>query len=117
MTIANRSLSTFAALLLPLCAAAHSHATSTTPADGAVLKAAPTEFVINLNEAAKLTKVTLQKTGEPDAKAVGPLPNDAQQHIRIPAPKLAAGEYTLRYRALGDDGHVVPGTLKFTIAP
>ena len=105
------------ALLLPLLAAAHSAVTLTSPANGAVLKVAPSEFMLMFNEAAKLAKVTLQKGGEVEQKDVGPLPAAAAQHIVIPAPKLGAGEYTLRYRAVGADGHVVPGVVKFSIAP
>jgi methionine-rich copper-binding protein CopC len=112
-----RRLFALTALLLPLLAAAHSTATSTMPANGAVLKVAPTEFMLMFNEAAKLAKVTLQKTGDIEQKDVGPLPAAAAKHIMIPAPKLGAGEYTLRYRAVGDDGHVVPGVVKFSIAP
>ena len=117
MKHASRPLLAVASLLLPLLAAAHSTATMTTPANGQTLKIAPTEFMLMFNEAAKIAKVTLQKTGEPTAKDIGPVPADAGQHVVIPAPKLGAGEYTLRYRAIGPDGHVVPGAVKFTIAP
>jgi methionine-rich copper-binding protein CopC len=110
-------LTTLATLMLPLLAAAHSTATFTTPANGATLKVAPTEFVLMFNEAAKLARVTLQKTGDMEQKDIGPLPAGAAQHVAIPAPKLGAGEYTLRYRAVGSDGHVVPGVVKFSIAP
>lgn len=113
----SRPLLAVASLLLPLLAGAHSTATQTSPANGQVLKVAPTEFMLMFNEAAKLAKVTLQKTGEPNARDVGPLPADAAQHIMLAAPKMGAGEYTLRYRAIGADGHVVPGVVKFTIAP
>jgi methionine-rich copper-binding protein CopC len=112
-----RRLLALTALLLPLLATAHTTATSTMPANGATLKVAPTEFMLMFNEAARLATLTLQKTGDMEAKDLGPLPTQATQHIAIPAPKLAAGEYTLRYRAVGADGHVVPGVVKFSIAP
>jgi methionine-rich copper-binding protein CopC len=117
MKAASRTLIALAALVAPLLAAAHSTATMTAPKNGEVLKTAPTEFMLMFNEPAKLAKATLQKTGEPAAKDVGPLPSEAVQHVMIPAPKLGAGEYTLRYRAVGPDGHVMPGSVKFTIAP
>jgi methionine-rich copper-binding protein CopC len=82
-----------------------------------VLKVGPVEFVLKFNEAAKLAKATLQKTGDPKANDIGPLPADAQLTVKLPAPKLGPGEYLLRYRALSDDGHIAPGVVKFTIAP
>lgn len=113
----TRRLFALAALLLPLVAAAHATATLTTPANGAALKVAPTEFMLMFSEATKIAKATLQKSGDTEQKDIGPLPKDAAQHIVIPAPKLGAGEYTLRYRAVGADGHVVPGVVKFSITP
>jgi methionine-rich copper-binding protein CopC len=114
---ARRTLLALAALALPLAASAHSTATFTTPAKDSVLKEAPTEFVLQFNEAAKLAKVTVQKTGDLKATDIGPLPADAQQYVKLPAPKLGPGEYLLRYRAIGVDGHIVPGVVKFTIKP
>lgn len=105
------------ALLLPLLAIAHAMATSTSPANGETLKAAPTEFTLTFNEPALLSRVTLQKTGEMDAQDISPVPATAAERVTLPAPKLAPGEYTLRYRAAGPDGHVMPGMVKFTIAP
>ena len=105
------------ALLLPLLAIAHAMATATTPANGETLKKAPTEFTLTFNEPATLSRVTLQKTGEMDAKEISQVPTVAAERVTLPAPKLSPGEYTLRYRAAGPDGHVMPGTVKFTIAP
>ena len=113
----RHTLATMAAVLLPLAASAHSTATFTTPAKDAVLKESPPEFVLMFNEAAKVAKLTLQKTGDLKPTELGPLPTDAQQYVKLPAPKLGPGEYLLRWRAIGDDGHVVPGVVKFTIAP
>jgi methionine-rich copper-binding protein CopC len=101
---------------LPFVAAAHSVATHSSPANGSVLTVAPTEIQITLNEAARLTKLTLQKAGDAKAQDLGPLPKAAQQFITVPAPKLSAGGYILRYRTLSGDNHIMPGVIKFTIA-
>jgi methionine-rich copper-binding protein CopC len=101
---------------LPIAASAHSVATHTSPANGSVLTVAPTEFQITLNEAARLTKLTLQKAGDAKAQELGPLPKDPQQFIAIAAPKLGAGGYILRYRTVSSDNHIMPGVIKFTIA-
>jgi methionine-rich copper-binding protein CopC len=113
----NYSISVGLAIaVIPFVAVAHTVATHTSPANGSVLTAAPTEFQITLNEAARLTQLTLQKTGDSKAQVLGPLPKDPQQFIAIPAPKLGAGGYILRYRTLSGDNHIMPGVIKFTIA-
>jgi methionine-rich copper-binding protein CopC len=33
----------------------------------------------------------------------------------IPAPQLAPGSYTLSYRVLSDDGHIMSGSIKFRL--
>jgi methionine-rich copper-binding protein CopC len=101
---------------MPLMASAHSVATHTSPANGSVLTIAPTEFQITLNEAARLTKLTLQKAGDAKAQELGPLPKNPQKFITIPVPKLGVGGYILRYRTVSADDHIMPGVIKFTIA-
>jgi methionine-rich copper-binding protein CopC len=101
---------------VPFVAAAHTVATHTSPANGSVLTVAPTEFQITLSEAARLTKLTLQKAGDAKARDLGPLPKDAQQFVTVPAPRLSAGGYILRYRTVSGDNHIMPGVIKFTIA-
>ena len=103
-------------MALPVMARAHSVATHTSPANGAVLTVAPAEFQITLNEAARLTRLTLQKMGDKAPQDIGPLPTGNVQYIAVPAPKLGPGSYVLRYRTLSGDSHIMPGAVKFTIA-
>jgi methionine-rich copper-binding protein CopC len=63
-----------------------------------------------------LTALSLQKDAEP-AKKLGPLPATPSAEISIPAPKLAAGKYVLSWRAVSNDGHVMPGKVSFTVGP
>src|ERR1700742_2080424 len=105
------------ALVLMSCGAlafAHARLVKADPADGSTVKVAPAKFVLTFGEPAKLTMLTLQKDAEP-AKKIGPLPTDASAEISIPAPKLSPGKYVLAWRAIGDDSHVVPGKLTFTV--
>jgi methionine-rich copper-binding protein CopC len=99
----------------PLLALAHSTATFTTPTNGAVLKTSPAEFMLMFNEASKVTKLTLQKKGDQEEQKLGPLSGNATQHFAIAAPKLGPGEYTLRYRTMSLDNHIMSGTVKFSI--
>ena len=96
-------------------AAAHTHLQKSDPADGSTLQAAPAGFVLSFSEAARLTVLSLQKDAGP-AQKIAPLPTAAARQITVPAPRLAPGTYTLSWRVLSDDGHVMPGKLTFTIA-
>jgi methionine-rich copper-binding protein CopC len=95
-------------------AVAHAKLLKSDPVEGSTVKAAPTKFVLTFGEPAKLTTLTLQKGAEP-AKKIGPLPTDAAAEISVPAPKLEPGKYTLAWRAVGDDSHIVPGKPTFTV--
>jgi methionine-rich copper-binding protein CopC len=107
------------ALVLVGCSAlafAHAKLVKAEPANGSTVTVVPTKFVLTFGEPAKLTALSLQKDAEP-AKKIGPLPTDASAQISIPAPKLAPGKYVLSWRVVGDDGHVMPGKLSFTVGP
>ena len=106
------------ALVLMSCGAlafAHARLVKADPVDGSTVKAAPTKFVLTFGEPAKLTTLSLQKDAEAAMK-IGPLPTEAAAQISIPAPKLTPGKYVLSWRVVGDDGHVLPGKLTFTVA-
>ena len=94
---------------------AHTHLVKSDPADGATVKQAPAKFVLTFAEPAKLTMLSLQKDAEP-AQKLTPLPTTAAAEISIAAPSLKSGKYVLSWRALSDDGHVMPGKLSFTVS-
>jgi methionine-rich copper-binding protein CopC len=100
--------------LLPLSAAAHAHLVQASPADGSVLTRAPPDFRLQLNEPARLTALSLQKDDELPHK-IGGLPTTASAQWVIPAPTLAPGSYTLSYRLLSHDSHIMSGSIKFRI--
>ena len=107
------------ALVLVGCSAfafGHAKLVKAEPANGTTVTVAPTKFVLTFGEPAKLTALSLQKDAEP-AKKIGPLPTDSAAEISVPAPKLTPGKYVLSWRAVGDDGHVMPGKLSFTVGP
>jgi methionine-rich copper-binding protein CopC len=100
--------------LLPLLAQAHTHLQKSTPAADSA-GAAPEQLVLQFSEATRLTALTLQEEGGQEARKLGPLPAQPDKVIRVAAPKLDPGVYVLGWRALGDDGHVMSGTLRFTV--
>jgi copper transport protein len=95
---------------------AHTHLVKAVPADGSTVMVSPPNFVLTFAEPARLTALSLQKDAEP-AKKIGPLPAAPAAEISIPAPRLAAGKYVLSWRAVSDDGHVMPGKVAFTVGP
>ena len=114
-----KRIKTFVAAMaacIPLLAAAHTELKQATPADGSVMQTPPQQIMLMFSEAANLTALTIQKAGDKEAQKLGPLPKAAAAHFMIAAPKLGPGVYTLNYRAVSDDNHVVSGTLKFTVS-
>jgi copper transport protein len=97
-------------------AVAHTHLVKSVPANGATLTESPAKFVLTFAEPAKLTALSLQKDSGP-AQKLGPLPTTAAAEISMPAPQLKTGKYVLSWRVVSDDGHIMPGTLSFTVGP
>jgi methionine-rich copper-binding protein CopC len=103
------------ALLLSLATTAqgHTHLTASVPTEGSSVQS-PEHIVLTFSEAARLTAMTLHREGE-TARKIAPLPVAAAAQVTIPMPKLAPGKYTLSWRVVGDDGHVMSATLHFTV--
>lgn len=104
--------------LLALFAAgafAHTHLVRSDPADNATLAAAPATVTLVFAEPVTLTAVKVESEGA--RLAVSPLPPNPGAQSTLPLPPLTAGRYTLRWRALSDDGHIMSGAIHFTIGP
>ena len=118
-------------LVLPISANAHSPLASSSPQNGETLAEQPTEIFMEFKLPAKLIKVDLTKQsdkqgknllgrlfGGDDGESV-PLGTSFLMTIDkrqvIPLPSLKDGSYSLTWRAMGEDGHVVKGELTFNI--
>ena len=118
-------------LLFPLSALAHSPLSNVSPEDGAKLEDAPTEISMVFKSPAKLIKLELFKEKVSAKKSllgglfgndggeVVPLPNavlmeTSETHV-IPLPEITSGGYQVKWRAMGEDGHVIKGDFVFTI--
>ena len=118
-------------LVLPISANAHSPLASSSPQNGETLAEPPTEIFMEFKLPAKLIKVDLTKQsdkqgknllgrlfGGDDGESV-PLGTSFLMTIDkrqvIPLPSLKDGSYSLTWRAMGEDGHVVKGELTFNI--
>ena len=102
-------------MTLAATAQAHTHLEGSVPADKSRV-AAPAAIVLNFSEATRVTALTLQKNnGEPVALAN--LPAKATAHVSVPVAELAAGDYVVNWRVVGEDGHVMSGKFGFTVDP
>ena len=118
-------------LVLPISANAHSPLAASSPQNGKTLDEPPTEIFMEFKLPAKLIKVDLTKQsdkqgknllgrlfGGDDGESV-PLGTSFLMTIDkrqvIPLPSLKDGSYSLTWRAMGEDGHVVKGELTFNI--
>ena len=108
-------LSALALFLTLGVAQAHTHLKSSTPADQAVLTAAPKQVVLHFSEPTRLTAVTVQKDGDNNETKLSVLPKDAAAEVTLPVEIAAPGAYKLNWRAIGPDNHVMSGAIRFTV--
>ena len=121
-------LLSFATMAFP-----HSPLKQANPMDGALLTKAPTEYKMLFKSPAKLIKFQIfQKVQSetkkssllkslfknPDGKLVKlnykPSLALSESHL-IKLPKINYGSYEVRWRAMGEDGHVLKGILTFEV--
>ena len=114
-------LKIFILTMLPALAFAHSPLKSVDPIDKAVLTEAPTEYKMIFKSPAKLIKFEILKQAEEKDKKPLPLklnhkPSKLwyESHV-VKLPKISTGSYEVRWRAMGEDGHVLKGTLNFEV--
>ncbi len=107
--------------LLAGVARAHSELVSSTPADGAVLAAPPTEISGDFSEAVDPGRSTMELRGPEGAQiAVGKVPEGGEPTRIVigDLPDLAPGVYEVRWTTVTpDDNGLERGTFAFTIAP
>ena len=111
----SKWLAAATAVALASVAQAHTHLKQATPAEGSTVTGSPEHIMLTFSEAARLTALTIQKDGGEEQK-LAPLPTAASDHVMVPAPKLAPGKYTVNYRVVSADNHVMSGKLHFTVA-
>ena len=105
-----------AVLLAPALGLAHVHLTESTPADGSVVKSAPTAIVLRFSAATQLLTLRIRRSDRSAEHALGPLPQLPGQQFTIAAPQLSPGVYTVSYRARSaKDGHPATGRFSFTL--
>ena len=124
-------IAVFILLSLSTTAFPHSLLKQVNPMDGALLTKAPTEYKMLFKSPAKLIKFEIFQKGEKDDKNSSLLKSLfknsedklvelnykpslvlSESHL-IKLPKINFGSYEVRWRAVGEDGHVLKGILTF----
>lgn len=100
--------------LMASAAFAHSELTSSMPADRASVEAAPKELMLHFSEPVRLTALTVSRAGEA-RRELGPLPAERQKDFSVASPGLSKGQYTVSWRALSGDAHVMTGEFTFAV--
>jgi methionine-rich copper-binding protein CopC len=111
-----KSLVYSAALCLVASSAfAHSELTASMPADKASVETAPKELVLHFSEPVRLTALTITRAGDA-RRDLKPLPGESLKDFNIASPALLKGQYTVNWRALSGDAHVMTGQFTFAVA-
>lgn len=96
---------------------AHNAYDTSTPADGEVLAAAPTEWTITFTKDVPLNSASAEIiTADGVRTDLGPAQAGPQANIiRFALPAALSGPVGLRWKLVSDDGHVVSGRVAFTV--
>jgi len=103
------------ALLAPRGALAHATQLGSDPADGAVLAESPARLSLAFDEPVQLLALSLLDQGGTARDLAAAATNDGQRIVVELAEALARGGYLLSWRAASLDGHVIAGTVAFSV--
>jgi methionine-rich copper-binding protein CopC len=108
----------FLTFLLPVPSQAHAILVRSTPAKDAVISESPKQIDLWFNDAVgseyKALAVINSENKRVDNKDVGQEMLD-KSHIYATVPVLPPGIYTVRYRVVSFDTHIITGKFQFTI--
>ena len=105
-----------AGALLSLAAGAHTTVESTEPANGTVLDSSPARIEVRFKHAVQVTSIVAVGADKAERK-LSFEPAVSTQVVTITSPALGPGRNELRWKALSNDGHVISGTLSYTVKP
>lgn len=110
----RKGLLATAFMLLPVLALAHTGLKSSSPADGAMLHAAPASIDLQFNAAVRLIRVEVTSNGKSLDTGFKPA-TESVAGYSVATPGLVDGNYTVNLVAIGADGHTVTSSFSFTV--
>ena len=107
----------FAVSLYSAPAAAHAMLTKAEPARRAQLAQSPREVRLWFNEEVEkdYASLTVLHADKPVTEVKPKVAEDDPKSIILPMPELSPGKYTVKFRVLSVDGHVVDSSYDFTV--
>jgi copper transport protein len=102
------------ALAAPAAAVAHASIRGEYPAYKQRLKAPPREIVIRFDQTVDVLPNAI-KVLDADGRNLARPAHEVERGIAAPLPRLPRGPYTVRWKALSNDGHVVNGVYTFGV--
>ena len=111
------------ALALPvllLTGMVHNHLVKSTPSNGELLKASPSEVKLWFNEKPEVpfTSITILTADSTKVVTIKATATTDSMAVAIPvSTTLAPGKYLINWRTASTDGHAVRGTFGFSISP
>jgi copper resistance protein C len=105
-------------LMVPTPSWAHAYLVKSSPTRRAVMSSAPARVMLWFNERleAQFSQLTVWNADgqQVDASDVQVGPDDGKK-LSVAIPTLPAGTYTVKYRVLSVDGHIVEAEFPFTV--
>jgi methionine-rich copper-binding protein CopC len=115
----GRHIVVVSGLLLLLLAAvpqAHTALTKSEPAAGKTVTAAPKQIQLWFNEKIDAAVSKIELTGPSGKVNLSPAHAMGEKSLMAGiSGQIADGSYTIAWQTAGDDGHVVKGSVKFTL--
>ena len=96
-------------------AMAHSPLDSTTPANEAIVAEAPSEIALDFKGNIRLTRMEMTYADNPSVSLDLSGHDGFISDYAVPMDAIGRGVYVIEWRGLGDDGHALNGTFKFTV--
>jgi copper resistance protein C len=117
-TLWSRSGLLIVLLMVPITSWGHAYLVKSSPARRAVLSTPPARIVLWFNERleAQFSQLSVWNAEgqQVDGGNVQVGPDDGKR-LAVDVPALPAGSYTVKYRVLSVDGHVVEAEFPFTV--
>jgi len=105
-----------AVLIAPAGASAHAMLHSSDPADGSTLNSSPQAVHLMFSEECRVTSLRLLDGAGKEHRVRREGGREAASHATATVPaSLPPGAYRIEWRAMGGDGHVMSGAVRFAV--
>ena len=104
-----------ATLVAPAAASAHANDVDTNPENGAALVRAPTRVVVRFDDVVRTAPGNAAVRNGGASVLAGRARTHGRQLVLPLRKRLPGGDYSVRWSAVSDDGHIIQGVLAFSV--